>query len=212
MLNVSVLWNNFCTLRTHTLMGFYQEIISTFILYWVPLLYILGRFCILGAKIGAKKCHFPLAKIWWDFTKKSYQHSSYTGCLYCTQWCSTLYSTPWATLDSLGLPWASLGYFGLPRASLGYLELHGASFGVPWASLGSLGQPWVTLGFLNTYTGCPINIVPSTWTPILGLIIATAPSSALKLSKVCTLCDFGLLQFDTLVILQYRRIWSLDPR
>jgi hypothetical protein len=37
-------------------MGFYQEIISMFIIYWVPVLYILGRFCILGAKIWGKKC------------------------------------------------------------------------------------------------------------------------------------------------------------
>jgi hypothetical protein len=37
------------------LMGFYQEIISMFILYWVPVLYILGQFCILGAKIWDQK-------------------------------------------------------------------------------------------------------------------------------------------------------------
>jgi hypothetical protein len=57
---------------------------------------------------------------------------------------------PWATLGYLGLPWATLGYHGLPWATLGYLK----------ATLGYLGLPWATLGYLNTYTGCPINIVP----------------------------------------------------
>jgi hypothetical protein len=36
-------------------MGFYQEIISMFIQSWVPVRYILGRFCILGAKIWDQK-------------------------------------------------------------------------------------------------------------------------------------------------------------
>jgi hypothetical protein len=79
---------------------------------------------------------------------------------------------------------------------MGYLWLPWVTFGY----IGYLGLP--ALGYLNTYTGCPINIVPL---PILGLIIATCfkvqklanstPSSALEHSKVCTLCDFGHLQF-----------------
>jgi hypothetical protein len=48
-------------------MGFYQEIISTFALYYVPLLYILhwGNFAylVLGAKFWAEKCNLLLSKI-----------------------------------------------------------------------------------------------------------------------------------------------------
>jgi hypothetical protein len=136
------------------LMGFYQEIISMFIIYWVPVLYILGRFCILGAKIWGKKCTLLLAKIWWDFTKKSYQCSSYTGYLY------SIYlgylGLHWATLGYIGLPWATLGYLGLSWATLGFFGLAWAILGVLglfWAVLGVLGLPWVTLRYFGATLG-----------------------------------------------------------
>jgi hypothetical protein len=191
--------------------SFYQEIISMFILYWVPLLYILGP-AILHTR----------AKILMGF----YQEIISTCCstlhsktqrlalgYFVQPWAT--FGLSWATLGYLGLPWATLGYLGLPWATLGYLGLylywvshqHCPStwtpilsyFGLPWptlgffvipsatyeellwatlsyirrplvytfgvlglprAILGILGRPWVTLGFRNTYTGCPINIVP----------------------------------------------------
>jgi hypothetical protein len=65
-------------------MGFYQEIISMFIQYWVPLLYILGRFCILEAKFWAKKCNLLWQKFDGILPKNhinAYCNASYTGCL-----------------------------------------------------------------------------------------------------------------------------------
>jgi hypothetical protein len=81
-----------------------------------------------------------------------------------------------ATLCYLGLPWATLGYLGLPWATFGVLGLLSAFLGVlgcPWASLGVLGLPWASLGYLEYFYYVSHQHCPSTWTPILGLIIAT---------------------------------------
>jgi hypothetical protein len=71
------------------LMGFYQEIISTFILYWVSLLYTV----LLYSTLYYSMPWATLGNIW-----------ATLGVL----------GLPRATLAYIGHPWASLGYLGLP--------------------------------------------------------------------------------------------------
>jgi hypothetical protein len=70
-------------------MGFYQEIISTFILYWVSLLYTV----LLYSTLYYSMPWATLGNIW-----------ATLGVL----------GLPRATLAYIGHPWASLGYLGLP--------------------------------------------------------------------------------------------------
>jgi hypothetical protein len=95
-------------------MGFYQEIISMFILYWVPVLYVLRRFCILGAKIWDQK----VSSFWQKFDgilpRNHINVHPILGAF-------TLYT--WAILGYHRVPWATLGFFGLPWAILGVLGL-----------------------------------------------------------------------------------------
>jgi hypothetical protein len=117
-------------------MGFCQEIISMFILYWVPVLYILGPAILhtRGPKFGTKSVPSFWQKVDGILPRNHINVHHILGAC-------TLYTG--ATLGYLGLPWAAtLGFLGLPWATLGYL-------GLRWATWGYLGLPWATLGYLD---------------------------------------------------------------
>jgi hypothetical protein len=106
------------------LMGFYQEIISTFILYWVSLLYTVLLYSTLYYST-------PSLGLLWATLGNLGEPWGTLGNL-GEPW-GTL-GNLWSTLGNLGLPWPTLGFFGLPSATLGYQELL-------WATLSYIGRP-----------------------------------------------------------------------